>query len=81
MVPMTDSEWQTLLREVGLTPPHPPETAYTLSRSSSWAWCEECQAVVAGRVWPGGAIASGNANSKIEMLRDKPQPVYTRAQQ
>jgi hypothetical protein len=71
--PVSDEESAATLRASGLVPPHPhPARVVSSKRSSSWAWCPACQAVVAGRVWPGGAIASGNANSKIEMLRDKP---------
>jgi hypothetical protein len=52
MVPMTDSEWTTLLEGVGLTPPTPLRAPSALG---TWHYCGECQLTVrADRVtwWP-----------------------------
>jgi hypothetical protein len=58
MVPMTDSEWATLLEEVGLT----PRTRGAPHGLPAWHWCPTCRAVVrvrAARWWPSSLATEG----------------------
>jgi hypothetical protein len=60
MVPMTDSEWTTLLEGVGLMPKQ-----RELVASWRWAWCEECQAVRPVARWQWWPPSPADPQSRI----------------